>query len=172
MKATGPGEVAVPTGAMFASCKRIFKEQVHVTDEFKTTLMSWETGAKKELVYRIPSVSLTTEGHVRLGDSFLCHTPYKKPPRVYEYDQFAVKMYHIRKKIQDKHRRGGLATSLVDFNPSIERYPEVRGLRFSPEISIYSDRDRSSALTIARLHCMELMGLGRPRPFSRCRAAN
>jgi hypothetical protein len=172
MKATGPGEVAVPTGAMFASCKRIFKEQVHVTDEFKTTLMSWETGAKKELVYRIPSVSLTTEGHVRLGDSFLCHTPYKKPPRVDEYDQFAVKMYHIRKKIQDKHRRGGLATSLVDFNPSIERYPEVRGLRFSPEISIYSDRDRSSALTIARLHCMELMGLGRPRPFSRCRAAN
>jgi hypothetical protein len=58
------------------------------------------------------------------------------------------------------------ATSLVDSQKSIERYPVVRGLRFSPETCIYSDRDRSSALTIARLHCMELMGLGRPLPFA------
>ena len=54
--------------------------------------------------------------------------------------------------------------SLVD-NNSIKRYPEVRGLRFSPDTSTYSDR--SSTRTIARLHCMELLGQGRPLPFCR-----
>ena len=157
---------------MFASCKRIFKEEVCVTDEFKTTLMSWETGAKKECVYKIPSVSLNAEGQISIGDEWLlCHTLLKKPPKVAERDQSAVRVYCTRKKIQEKHRRGGLATSLFDVNKSIKRYPEVRGLRFSPETSTYSDRDRSYALTIARLHCMELLGLGRPLPFSRCKGA-
>ncbi len=50
MKSTGPGEVAVPTGAMFASCKRIFKDKVSVTNEFRSTMVAWETGTKKDLV--------------------------------------------------------------------------------------------------------------------------
>ena len=51
MKPTGPGEAAVPTGAMFASCKRVFKDQVSVVGEFRSTMVRWETGTKKELVY-------------------------------------------------------------------------------------------------------------------------
>ena len=137
-----------------------------MTDEFKTTLMSWETGAKKECVYKIPSVQITTSGQIRLGYELLGHTPLKETPQVSYRDQVAVRMYCTRKQIQEKHRRGGFAPSLVD-NKLIKRYPEVRGLRFSPETSTYSDRDRSSALTIARLHCMELLGQGRPLPFCR-----
>ena len=165
LKPTGPGEVAVPTGAMFASCKRIFKEDVSVTDEFKTTLMSWETGKEKERVYKIPSVC-SADVNLRLGGERFGHTKSKTMPKVADCDHLGVRLYNKRKGAQEKHRRGGFATSLVDSQKSIERYPEVRGLRFSPETCIYSDRDRSSALTIARLHCMELMGLGRPLPFA------
>jgi hypothetical protein len=32
---------------------------------------------------------------------------------------------------------------------------------------MYLDRDRSAALTIARLRCMELLGQGRPLVFDR-----
>jgi hypothetical protein len=45
----------------------------------------------------------------------------------------------------------------------------VRGLRFSPERRLFLNRDAHSAVTIARLHVMELYGLGRPRPFARTR---
>ena len=47
------------------------------------------------------------------------------------------------------------------------RYPEVRGLRFCPEDRKHRDRDVEAALTIGRLHCMTLLGLGRPAPFCR-----
>jgi hypothetical protein len=46
---------------------------------------------------------------------------------------------------------------------------EVRGLRFSPERRLFLNRDEHAAVTIARLHVMELSGLGRPRPFARAR---
>jgi len=46
---------------------------------------------------------------------------------------------------------------------------EVRGLRFSPERRLFLNRDAHAAVTIARLHVMELCGLGRPRPFARAR---
>ena len=38
--------------------------------------------------------------------------------------------------------------------------PEVRGLRFNQKDCMYHDRDREAALTIARLCCMEMKGLG------------
>ncbi len=69
---------------------------------------------------------------------------------------------------QGRHRRGGFVDGDMGFGKKpAQRYPEVRGLRFSPESSMYFDRDRSAALTIARLRCMELRGLGRPLPFDR-----
>jgi hypothetical protein len=46
---------------------------------------------------------------------------------------------------------------------------EVRGLRFSPERRLFLNRDAHAAVTIARLHVMELCGLGRPRPFALAR---
>jgi hypothetical protein len=52
---------------------------------------------------------------------------------------------------------------------AVARYPEVRGLRFVPETRMYLDRDKSSALAIGRLRCMELLGRARPAPF--CRSA-
>jgi len=158
MKPAGPGEAAVPTGAMFASCNRIFEGNVSVTDEFRTTMMSWETGTKKELVYKIPSM---TRGRERFG-----HTSSMVPPAISEEDKEAVRMYCVRKDIQSMHRKGGLASS-VDVDRPLKRYPEVRGLRFSPETRMYLDRDRAAALTIARLLCMELRGRGRPLPFHR-----
>jgi hypothetical protein len=169
MKATGPGEAAVPTGAMFASCKRVFKEQVAVVDEFRSTLMGWETGAKKEMVYKVPSLAVDATGRVVLGKERLRHSAAKKPPVVAATDALAVQVYNARKEAQGKHRRGGLVDDDVGLhkNKSTQRYPEVRGLRFSPESSMYFDRDRSAALTIARLRCMELKGLGRPLPFDR-----
>ena len=45
------------------------------------------------------------------------------------------------------------------------RYPEIRGLRFSPERRIYLDRDREAAVTIARLRTVEMLGRLRPAPF-------
>jgi hypothetical protein len=36
-----------------------------------------------------------------------------------------------------------------------------------PEDGMYLDRDRESALSIARLYCMELLGKKRPYPFDR-----
>ena len=77
--------------------------------------------------------------------------------------------------IQGKHRRGGtskeswwVAKGIGD--PAKEkkktiRWPEVRGLRFNQKDSMYHDRDREAALTIARLCCMEMKGLPRPYPF-------
>ena len=165
MKPTGPGEAAVPTGAMFASCKRAFKHHVRVVSEFRSTMMQWETGTKKELAYKM----MWYDGAGRLQEE-LHHTSAKKPPKVADQDVEAVQAYNTRKTAQGKHRRGG---NVAPWEPSTEpakrkalRYPEVRGLRFSPEDSKYYDRDNQAALTIARLWCMEVQGLGRPAPFA------
>ena len=87
-----------------------------------------------------------------------------------------MKAYLEKKTIQGKHRRGGTSKE-YDKSQGISvkknkegkqiRYPEVRGLRFSPEDGMYLDRDREAALTIARLCCMEKLGLPRPYPFDR-----
>jgi hypothetical protein len=105
MKATGPGETAVPTGAMFAACKRVFGSQVAVVDEFRTTLVDWETGRKKEVAYKVPS--LDSSGQEVLGKERLRHTEFKKPPAASAGDEQAVKVYAARKAAQGVHRRGG-----------------------------------------------------------------
>ena len=101
------------------------------------------------------------------------HTSAKDPPLVAPRHVDAVQAYNARRAIQGKHRRGGKATlqQLVEPEPARKktalRYPEVRGLRFSPEDSMFSNRDEKAALTIARLRCMEVLGQGRPAPFAR-----
>jgi hypothetical protein len=165
MKPTGKGETAVPTGSMFSSCKRIFKDQVVITDEFRTTKVSWETGTVSEHVYKKPSIVTDNDGKIKLGPETLHHTN-NSIPDVDPQDELALWVYNTRKRVQDTHRKGGFVETTV--NKSLEkRYPEVRGLRFSPETNMYFDRDRSAALTIARLRCMESQGLGRPLPFTR-----
>jgi hypothetical protein len=54
MPAKGKGEIAAPVGGMFAACKRVFKgtDKVSVTDEFRSTMLSWTYGTKKERVYQ------------------------------------------------------------------------------------------------------------------------
>ena len=167
MNATGPGEIAAPVGPMFASCKRVFKDQVRVTCEFRSTMMSWKNASKKELVYKKIDGSFET----------LCHSSGRLPPFATHIDDVNnVKAYLEKKTIQGKHRRGGTSKE-YDMSQGISikkkkegkqiRYPEVRGLRFSPEDGMYLDRDREAALTIARLCCMEKLGLPRPYPFDR-----
>jgi hypothetical protein len=163
MKPTGPGEVAVPTAGMYASCERVFKAAVVITDEKFSTAVEWESGKRKELSYK----DLYFD-----GDGYLCerlkHTTAKTPPKVALTDVQAVAMYNEKKRIQGKHRRGGddITSMPAPTANKILRYPEVRGLRFSPEQRKHLDRDRQAALTIARLRCMELRGLGRPSAFA------
>ena len=163
--AYGSGEAAVPTGAMFASCKRVFKHRVHVVSEFRSTMMQWETGTKKEMEYK----TLSYDGAGRLQEE-LQHTSAKKPPRVPEQHTEAVLEYNARKAAQGKHRRGGGMAPWEPAEPPARmralRYPEARGLRFSPEDGKYYDRDFQAALTIGRLWCMEVQGQGRPAPFA------
>ncbi len=73
-----------------------------------------------------------------------------------------------------KRRRGGMTSTptaatheVAAVAPATLRYPEIRGLRFSPERRMYLDRDREAARTIARLRTQELLGLNRPAPFCR-----
>jgi hypothetical protein len=171
MPSTGKGEVAAPVGGMFAACKRVFKgnDRVSVTDEFRSTMIGWKHGTKKEHVYK--TFRKTPTGIKET----LHHTTNNKMPVVKDCDVKMVEAYNERKQHQGKKRRGGgsFTKSLTGDEPVFKekerklRYPEVRGLRFLPEVSMYFDRDREAALTIGRLHCMELLGEQRPYPFNR-----
>ncbi len=174
MKPTGKGETSVPTSGTFKACKRVFKDDVAVVDEFHTTLVGWETGKAKEAVYRLPGERPLTAGKglthslVQLG-----HIPCKhKMPTVCKRDIGAVKTFREEQRKALKLRRGGRpfeASGAKEEKNSkdAERYPEVRGLRFCPERRLYLDRDRESAVAIARLRTLELLGKLRPSPFHR-----
>ena len=171
MKATGKGEVAAPVGDTYKACKRIFngeKEAVDVVSEFRSTMVGWKSGKKKEIVYK--KLSLNADNEFR---ETLHHTSDSKAPFVSKEDETALFAYNERKRCQGKHRRGGGSVTVKSYfqdteeqgKPTKLRYPEVRGLRFSKEDGMYLDRDREAAMTIGRLRCMELMGLPRPYPF-------
>ena len=176
MKATGKGEISAPIGPMFESCKRIFKNDVIVVDEFRTTVMNWKTGTCKEKVYKKFKENIYEDNDdFRLHKEILCHTSDKKTPIVPLNEECIINTYIEYKKTQSKHRKGGHGVShdMVGHDLQGEnkinkiRYPEVRGLRFCPEDGMYLDRDQESALSIARLYCMELLGKKRPYPFDR-----
>jgi hypothetical protein len=176
MRPTGKGEVAVPTTGTFAACCRVFRNgATAVVDESYTTVVHWSTGTRKELVYKVPALTPSGKLTERLE-----HSRGNRPPVVHEVDRPAVEAYLQRKKAQDKKRRGGPGAAEVAGGgqpplpppqgaAAMVRYPEVRGLRFVPEMRMYLDRDKSSALAIGRLRCMELLGRARPAPFCRGR---
>ena len=169
MKPTGPGEVAAPVGEMYKACQRIMTKTTP-TWEFRSTMVGWQYGTKKELVYK----TFRVDSNGKQWES-LHHTSDKYAPFMLQVDKESVDAYINRKKHQGVLRRGGNGSTEQEVLQEEDekknaftkkqRYPEVRGLRFCPESCMYLDRDRESALTIARLRCMELKGLPRPFPF-------
>ena len=101
------------------------------------------------------------------GKETLHHTTSKYPPYVQDNDIPSIQKYNKNSKTKQKRRIGGLDVEDTSEGVKRMRYPEVRGLRFSKEDSMFLDRDREAALTISRLRCMELMGLPCPYPFDR-----
>ena len=184
MSPTGKGEVAVPTAATYKACQRIFKDDpggartvVKVVDEYNTTKVDWETGETKELVYRVISLA---EGQ-ELDDPYglltglsLGHIAGKTPPLAPARDRAVLARYKQLLKDKNKVRRGGMPGELPDRwwppreDPLENRFPEIRSLRFCPKLCKYVDRD-ASAIAIARLRVMELLGRARPTPFARGR---
>ena len=183
MKPTGKGEISVPTTGTFKACKRVFKDDMSVVDESLTTKVGWETGKPKDAVYRLPGERPQSAGKglthtlVELG-----HTPYSKNnlmPKVRDDHLEAVEQFNAERLKAVKRRRCGIpfeasgaseekenvATEVGGKKKSEARYPEVRGLRFCPERRLYLDRDRESAVAIARLRTLELLGKPRPAPF-------
>jgi hypothetical protein len=181
MKPTGRGEMAVPTTGAFKACQRIFGPQkVAVTDEFRSTAVSWETGLRKDAVYKkveSKETYFTDDGKERTR--FVCtlgHTAEKCMPLVSESKRALVQEYvdHFKRK-RRVQRCGGVEPKECDVKheetPKEEayalRYPEVRGLRFCPERRIYLNRDAKAAEVIGRLRTTELMGKARPLQFHR-----
>lgn len=170
MKPTGRCEVAVPTTGTFRACKRAFgPDAVSVTDESNSTKVEWSTGVAKHLVYAV----FERDAAGTLWRK-VAHTPGKRTPIVPAAQQADVQEEMDKRRDAAKRRRGGMtsaptaATHDVDaVAPATLRYPEIRGLRFSPERRMYLDRDREAARTIARLRTQELLGLNRPAPFCR-----
>jgi hypothetical protein len=93
-------------------------------------------------------------------------------PKVCQRDIGAVQTFRDEQRKALKLRRGGLpfeasGAKEEKTDKDVERYPEVRGLRFCTERRLYLDRDRESAVAIARLRTLELLGKLRPAPFHR-----
>jgi hypothetical protein len=172
MKPTGRGEVAVPTTGTFKACVRVFgHENVSSTNEHKTTAVEYESGQRKEAVYRVVTKDAATG---RFKESMGHTTDMKKMP-VVKAAHVEAATEHLEVGRQKARRRRGateIGLEVEHTNKEVEghtdrtlRYPEIRGLRFSPERRIYLDRDREAASTIARLRTIELLGRPRPTPF-------
>ena len=170
---TGRGECAVPTSGTYQSCKRIFKDKCSVVDEFRTTLVEYETGRKKHAAYRIVTRDAAGKVVERVG-----HVPMKQPMDIVRPgDEELVRTKKEELNAKAVRRRGGAVNMDTPSGPSVhpvdsrkktvERYQEIRGLRFSPERRIYLDRDQESAMAIGRLLTVELLGGQRPTPFHR-----
>jgi hypothetical protein len=197
MKSSGKGELSVPTSQAFKACKRVFgPSRVKATDEWGTTVMDFESGGRKEAVYRVVSerpdgVARRRGEHARYRFT-LGHTACKTMPLASEADRDAVQD-HKRWMAERSKRRRSIAGSAVDRDTvfdgglasrertengterekeekSVEakpRYSEVRGLRFCQERRMYLSRDAASAEAIAKLRTIELQGKARPAPFHR-----
>ena len=112
--------------------------------------MGWESGTRNDLVFTRPDAS----GAVQMDHTLAKHSP--------------ITSFQDRLVAAEKKRMKQAATGLRHIpHGAALRYPEVRGLRFVNELGKYHDRDRSAALSIARLHCLTVLGRPRPQPFSR-----
>jgi hypothetical protein len=153
MACTGKGEVAVPTTGSYKACKRAFKDTC-LTWEWGSTCTSWG-GERRDVVYKAP----VEDGKGRVVMR-LRHTAAKHPPVMGEADLALYKRYisNLPEEVQERTERN----MQREKQP---RFPQVRGLRFCPEIRNYLDRDAAAACTIGRLRLMEILKQGRPQPF-------
>jgi hypothetical protein len=144
MKPTGRGEVAVPTTGTFKACVRVFgRENVSSTNEHKTTAVEYESGQRKEAVYRVVTKDAVTG---RFKESVGHTTDMKKMP-VVKAAHVEATMEHLEVGRQKARRRRGATTISLEVERTNKeeeghtdrtlRYPEIRGLRFSPERRIY-----------------------------------
>ena len=175
MKPSGKGEVSVPTTGAYKAAKRIFKGRCVVQDEFRSTVMDWETAERKEAVYRMPSGP--GDGNSTL--LALGTTGAKQMPKVSEEHKVQVEAFYTARLEANRDRRRGLIPPGVGRlderrrrkkNDSYRsRYPEVRGLRYKPSMRKYCGRDYDSAKCIARLAAYKLIFGTKQKPAPFCR---
>jgi hypothetical protein len=148
MSPTGKGEMSAPISATFKSCKRIFDTVVE--NEYGTSKNEWTTGKEVRAVYK----RLKKGDKRQVLESFgNCHVKGRSPIVHDEEESILVRNYYARTR---------------NIKPKANvHYPEIRGLRFLPEIRKYVDRDQMSSLAIARLAVMRMTTQTRPQVFSR-----
>jgi hypothetical protein len=176
MAATGPGQLAVPTTTSYLCCRRIMgsfsmedgqgrkvKLSTELVDEYNTSAVSWQSGVKFDKVYR----TVEPDGKTTAVRSY----KGKYAPSIPDEEKQGVQKWQDRIANRAKKRRGGsVPVEACREEWSTYRrqtYPEVRGLRFCPEMRKFVDRDVAAAGTIARLRVHSLLGLARPVPFAR-----
>jgi hypothetical protein len=177
MKPNGVGEVSVPTTGTYNAALRIFgPKRCIVQDEHNTTCMDWETKARKEAVYRMPSGPGDNNSKLlALGT-----TLSKKMPKVIPEHKLQVEAYYTARLEARKKRRRGLippGNGRLDEWSGTRRkkanyqswYPEVRGLRYKPSTGKYVGRDYESAGCIARLAAYKFLKGSRQKPAPFCR---
>ena len=162
MRSNGKGELSVPTTGIYNSFKRVFGQRnVFLTDEFKTTKVSWETGKDKEAAYCIPTFSFDQL------ESHLFHTKSEYMPTVKQKDMPAYWLWSKWKHRKKNARLGGKLEKEMPAIPERPRFVEVRGLCFCPKSGLFVDRDYTAARAIAGIGRLLLLGKGRPSPFCR-----
>ena len=119
--------------------------------------MGWESGTRNELVFARPDAS----GAVQMD-----HTLAKHSPITSFQDRLVVGSWAAAAAEKTRMKQATTGLRHIPHGAAL-RYPEVRGLRFVNELGKYHDRDRSAVLSIARLHCLTVLGRPRPQPFSR-----
>ncbi|KAG2424898.1 hypothetical protein HXX76_014056 [Chlamydomonas incerta] len=255
MKSGGRGEVSVPVAGTYKACVRAFgganvrasplkKTSVQVTTEFRSTMVSWETGMVKRLVYRVvepkataapdpsqqrpvatarqrealceqlrqlrqqrhPSSRLSAAARLRAASAAapgveqegalpgcdgarprfqrcsvtsalhfsvrVARPGAKQPPVVINPTHLAAqRRFKELEEHRENSRRGGAAARDGDEwqgeggHEGVERYSEVRGLRFDPGTRMFRLRDADAATTIARFRIMQRQGKELPKPF-------
>lgn len=160
MKATGPGECAVPTTECYRACQRVFQERVTLTDEAFSTKVEWESGTLFGKVYKIVNEERTecTLAYKATKSSRLQHTPaWKTAIPLHQKDGFNLT---APTNSRDESQREGEAQAKKTIST-------LRGMQFSPERCTYRDRDLTASATIARLRVLEMQKKARPAPFCR-----
>ncbi|KAG2424867.1 hypothetical protein HXX76_014027 [Chlamydomonas incerta] len=255
MKSGGRGEVSVPVAGTYKACVRAFgganvrasplkKTSVQVTTEFRSTMVSWETGMVKRLVYRVvepkataapdpsqqrpvatarqrealreqlrqlrqqrhTSSRLSAAARLRAASAAapgveqegalpgcggarprfqrcsvtsalhfsvrVARPGAKQPPVVIDPAHLAAqRRFKELEEHRENSRRGGAAARDGDEwqgeggHEGVERYSEVRGLRFDPGTRMFRLRDADAATTIARFRIMQRQGKELPKPF-------
>lgn len=93
IKPTGKSETAVPITGAYKSCQRTFGEDhVYSTDEFRSTICSWEFSVRKENVFRIVDSEILKEENKPFYICHNMHTNAKTLP-VHEHDKGLVSRY-------------------------------------------------------------------------------